>query len=214
VPLYHIKYLRNGSRLGIWKVEESIDELQSQLILNQEELDFFNNLKKGKRNLHWISGRVLLRNLLGTNEFIEVKEDEFGKPFLLNFDYEISITHSYDYAGVIISKNNTGIDIEKIKKDLMFLTPKFLSLPEIKDLNTIDHIKQLYVYWCAKESLYKLYGKKDLSFKQNIIIKGFNFSTKGSIMAEIRKDNFHKEYEVNYEEFVPGYMLAYITENR
>lgn len=212
MPFYHIKYLSDGSRLGIWKVEETIDELQTQLILNQEELIFFNNLKKGKRNLHWLAGRVLLRNLLETKEFIDVKEDEFGKPYLLNFDFELSITHSYDYAGVIISKNKTGIDIEKMKKDLLFLAPKFLSLQEINDLNTFDHIKQLYVYWCAKESLYKLYGKKELSFKHNIVIKGFNYcSNKGSIMAEIRKDNYCKEFEINYEEFVPGYMLAYIT---
>lgn len=214
MPLYQIRNLDYGSRLGIWKVEESIDELQSQLILNQDELNFFKSHKKRKRNLHWLASRVLLRNLLETDEFIEVKEDEFGKPYLLNFEFEISITHSYDYAAVIISKNKVGIDIEKMKKDLLFLAPKFMSIIEINDLNDIDHFKQLYVYWCAKESLYKLYGKKELAFKQNLIIKGFEYSTTGSLLAEIHKDNFNNEYVVNYEEFVQGYMLAFATVHR
>jgi 4'-phosphopantetheinyl transferase len=210
LPLVYTKYLNNGSRLGIWKVEESIVELQSQLILNKEELDFFNNLKKGKRNLHWLAGRVLLRKLLDTNEFIEVKEDEFGKPYLLNFNFELSITHSYDYAGVCISKNKTGIDIEKMKKDLSFLSHKFLSDQEINYLNSDNLFKQLYICWCVKETLYKLYGKKELSFKQNITIKEFKYSSKGTVLAEIRKANFNEAYEVNYKEFVPGYMLAYL----
>jgi 4'-phosphopantetheinyl transferase len=212
LPLYQRKYLNNGSLLGIWKVEESIAELQSRLILNQEELNFFNNLKKGKRNLHWLAGRVMLRNLLETKEFIDIKEDKFGKPYLHNFNYELSITHSYDYAGVIMSKNKAGIDIEKIKKDLWFLAPKFMSVSEISDLNTTDRIKQLYVYWCVKESIYKLYGKRELAFKHHIFLKGFNYSSQGTVVAEIRKDDFIKEYEVCFEEFRPGYMLAYVTE--
>jgi 4'-phosphopantetheinyl transferase len=213
MPLLYIKNLDDTTRLGIWKVEETIDELQAQLMLNQQELDFFSTLKKGKRNLHWLAGRVMIRTLLETSDFIQVKEDEFGKPYLPDFDYEISISHSYDYAGVMIGKHKVGIDIEKMKKDLMSLAPKFLSLPEINNLNPIDHSKQLYVNWCAKEALYKLYGKKELSFRHNIIIKGFDFSSKNMIQAEIRKDNFYKEFEVIYDEFVPGYMLAYVIDN-
>jgi 4'-phosphopantetheinyl transferase len=213
LPLFNIKYLNNETRLGIWKVEESINDLQSKLILNREELNFFNNLKKGKRNLHWLAGRVMLRNLLETNKFIDVKEDAFGKPYLQNFDFELSITHSYDYAAVIISKSKVGIDIEKMKKDLTFLAPKFLTFTELNDLNETHRIKQLYVYWCAKECIYKLYGKKELAFKNNIVVKPFQYSSEGSVHVMIHKDNLHKEYEVNYEELVPGYMLAYVSES-
>jgi phosphopantetheinyl transferase len=212
LPLYQKINLGNGSLLGIWNVEESIYELQSRLMLNEQELIFFNNLKKGKRNLHWLAGRVMLRTLLETNEFIDVKEDEFGKPYLCNFDFELSITHSYDYAGVIISKEKAGIDIEKIKKDLWYLAPKFLSIKEMNDLDLNNRMKQLYIYWCVKESIYKLWGKKELAFKQNIIVKGFDYSPKGCVVAEIRKNGFQREYEVFFEEFVTGYMLAYVLE--
>jgi len=209
MPLLYIKNLDKVTRLGIWKVEESIDELQSKLILNKQELNFFSNLKKGKRNLHWLAGRVMLRDLLETSGFIEVIEDEFGKPYLPDFDFELSITHSYDYAGVIISKSKVGIDIEKIKKDLKSIAPKFLSVQELNKLDINNYKSQLYLFWCIKECLYKLYGKKELAFKENIKIKSFDLSSIGKVIAEITKDNYHKEFEVCYEEFVPEYMLAY-----
>ena len=114
--IVYLKKERDNTQIGIWKVEESIAELENKLILNQEELDFYNKLNKGKRNLHWLAGRVLLRYLLETEKFIEVKGDEHGKPHLINFDFKISLTHSFDYAAVIISKKLVGIDIEKIKK--------------------------------------------------------------------------------------------------
>jgi 4'-phosphopantetheinyl transferase len=209
MPLLYIKNLDNTTRLGIWKVEETIDELQSQLILNQRELDFFATLKKGKRNLHWLAGRVMIRTLLETTEFIEIKEDEFGKPYLPDFDYEISITHSYDYAGVIISKHKVGIDIEKMKKDLHSVAPKFLSEKELQMLTENNYKKQLYVFWCVKECLYKWYGKKELAFKENIRIINNDLASVGKLNAEINKSSYHKEFEVYYEEFVPDYILAY-----
>lgn len=212
MPLLYIKNLDNNTRLGIWKVEETIDELQSQLILNQQELKFFSGLRKGKRNLHWLAGRVILRNLLETSDFIEVREDEFGKPYLPDFDCELSITHSFDYAGVIISKSKVGIDIERIKKDLLSIAPKFLSTQELSSLDMNNYKNQLYVFWCVKECLYKLYGKKELAFKENIKIMSSDLSSVGIVNAEIIKNSYYKKFEVNYEEFVPEYMLAYVIE--
>jgi 4'-phosphopantetheinyl transferase len=209
MPLLYIKNLDETTRLGIWKVEETIDELQSQLMLNQRELDFFATLKKGKRNLHWLAGRVMIRTLLETPEFIEIKEDQFGKPYLPDFEYEISITHSYDYAGVIISKHKVGIDIEKMKKDLHSVAPKFLSEKELLMLTENNYKKQLYIFWCVKECLYKWYGKKELAFKENIRIINNDLALDGKVNAEIVKNSYHKEFEVNFEEFVPGYILAY-----
>ena len=209
MPLLYIKNLDKTTRLGIWKVEETIYELQSQLILNQKELDFFSTLKKGKRNLHWFAGRVMIRTLLETPDFIEIKEDEFGKPYLPDFDFELSITHSYDYAAVIISKHKVGIDIEKIKKDLLTIAPKYLSIQELNSLDLKNYNKQLYVFWCVKECLYKLYGKKELAFKENIQIKNCNLSSFGKVTAEIIKNEYQKEFEVEYEEFVNDYILAY-----
>ena len=45
---------RDNTKIGIWKVEESIEDLKSHLLLNDEELDFYNSLNKGKRNTYII----------------------------------------------------------------------------------------------------------------------------------------------------------------
>jgi hypothetical protein len=41
------------------------------------------------------------------------------------------------------------------------------------------------IYWCAKESLVKIYGKKDLVFAENLEIMPFNLKTAGDITGKI-----------------------------
>jgi len=209
--LVYIKNERDLTKIGIWKVEESIEELKSRLMLNEEELTFYNKLNKGKRNLHWLGGRVLLRYLLDTDDFIEVREDEHGKPKLINFNYEISISHSYEYAAVVISGKQVGIDIEKIKDVIVGLTHKFMNDDELKSIDNSSNLEKLYVYWSAKESLFKLNGKKHLNFKDEINIHPFEYLNKGIIQAEIRSRDNIRNFNVFYEEF-RGYMFTYVIE--
>src|SRR5690606_39796845 len=71
---------------------------------------------KGKRTLHWLATRVLLRYLLKTEDYIACPSDDNGKPFLPDYPYKISLTHSFDYAGVLMStQGECGIDLEIVK---------------------------------------------------------------------------------------------------
>ena len=201
------------TKIGIWKVEESIEELRSKLILNNEEISFYNSLNKGKRNIHWLSSRVLLRNMLNTDHFIEIKGDEHGKPHLINFDMEISITHSADYAAVIISKSKVGIDIEKIKPVIANIAPKFMNKTELGAIYDVKkEFEKLYVYWCTKESIFKLNGKQHLHFKDNILIEPFEYKNEGWITAKIVNYEIENVFRVKYEKF-RGYMFTYVILN-
>jgi 4'-phosphopantetheinyl transferase len=206
-----LKEFEYHTKLGVWKVEESIDELKNSLILNTEELDFYNSLNKGKRNLHWLSSRVLLRKLLNTDSFIEIRGDEHNKPHLINLDFEISISHSSDYAAVIVSKHKVGVDIEIISSKILRIHQKFLNNKELACLGTEDLVKKLYVYWCAKESLYKLYGKKEIHFRNNIIIEPFEYEEKGKVCGMIFRKGFMKKYSISYQEY-DNYMLTWVIE--
>jgi len=200
------------TKIGIWRVEESIEDLEARLQLNQLEFDFYNSLNKGKRNLHWLGSRVLLRTLINTSDFIEVNEDEHGKPVLINFDYEMSITHSYDYASVIISKKRVGIDIEKIKPVIVKIATKFLNEEELTHFDSFENeIEKLYVYWCTKESIFKLNGKKHLHFKDNIMIEPFDYRKEGTLKASIIDYKHNGRFNVRYEKF-DGYMFTYVIE--
>ena len=105
MPIVLNKKIDDQTVLAVWKIDETEEQLLSSLQLKQHELDVITSLSAGKRALHWLSTRVLLRKMLNTADYIDCQMDEHGKPYLVNSDTHISLSHSYDYASVIISKD-------------------------------------------------------------------------------------------------------------
>ena len=210
MPVTFHENIDQDTAIGLWQITESTKDLESQLQLKTHELELLSSLSNGKRNLHWLATRVLLRKMLNTNEYIDCRADENGKPILINHPYHISLSHSYDYAAVMISKTKqVGIDIEIIKNKIERVQNKFLSQQELDNINNEDRIEKLYVYWCAKEALYKLNGKKETSFKDHIHIKSFNYLPYGDLSATIEKAYIAEAYIVNYKK-IDNYMLGYV----
>jgi 4'-phosphopantetheinyl transferase len=212
MPVVFNKNIDENTILAVWKIEETEEQLLSGLQLKQHELDFISSLNNGKRLLHWLSTRVLLRTMLNTSEYIDCQMDEHGKPFLPNLDYHISLSHSYDYAAVIIGKNRkVGVDIELIKHKIKSIRHKFLSDIELAQKQIGDNINGLYVCWCAKEAIYKWNGRKGLEFKQDMHIKPFKLKTEGSLTALVDLPEGTRELSVNYFKTSDGYMLGYVV---
>jgi 4'-phosphopantetheinyl transferase len=84
--------------------------------------------------------------------------DSYGKPHLKDGKH-ISITHSFEYSGVIISDKPVGIDIEKQRPKIEIIAKKFVNY-EFNYLNgnSPNYMRKLTVIWCVKESLYKLFA--------------------------------------------------------
>lgn len=212
MPVVFNKNIDENTILAVWKIEETEEQLLSGLQLKQHELDFISSLNNGKRLLHWLSTRVLLRTMLNTSEYIDCQMDEHGKPFLPNLDYHISLSHSYDYAAVIIGKNRkVGVDIELIKHKIKSIKHKFLSDIELAQKQIGDNINGLYVCWCAKEAIYKWNGRKGLEFKQDMHIKPFKLKAEGSLSALVDLPEGTRELSVNYFKTSDGYMLGYVV---
>ena len=198
------------TEFAIWKIEEKAEELYEQLQLNEVEAAYVETLSKGKRNLHWLGTRVLLRKMLQTEEYIDCKVDEHGKPYLVNIPYHISLSHSFDYAAVMVSKSKpVGIDIEQINDKIERIAHKFMTEREMADLNSPAAVAQMYVYWCAKEAIYKCYGQKEVSFLENIHLQPFEFAAAGTAGASLHKEPTKIAYEVNYMQY-NGYMIGYV----
>lgn len=207
---YH-KILDEGTEFGIWKIEESAEELISQLQLKEHEQKVLDGLNNGKRNLHWLSTRVLLRKLINTSHYIDCQVDEHGKPYLPDLPYHISFSHSFDYAAVIISKDKpVGIDIEIIKSKIERVSKKFLVAEEIEFIDPEHNIEHLYICWCAKEAIYKLQGKRNVSFKDHIRLQAFPFRQKGVFKASLEADQVCKSFDVCFERF-ENYMIGYVA---
>jgi phosphopantetheinyl transferase len=199
----------DDTEFAIWKIEEEAGELYSQLQLDENEKAYYEHLKVGKRNLHWLGTRVLLRKMLRTDEYIDCKVDEHGKPYLVNLPYHISLSHSFDYAAVMISKEPVGIDIEQVKQKVERIAHKFMRKEELDAINEMDKINQLYVCWCAKEAVYKCYGQKEVSFLENILLQPFNFEGHGCVKANLLKGETNINYNVGYLQY-QDYMIGYV----
>ncbi|MBM3401868.1 MAG: 4'-phosphopantetheinyl transferase superfamily protein [Bacteroidetes bacterium] len=209
---YHREIDQNTS-FAIWKIEESAEELLTQLQLKEHELSYLDTLNKGKRNLHWLSTRVLLRRMMDTDKYIDCKIDSNGKPYLNNFPHHISLSHSYDYAAVMISKTKAvGIDIELIKDKIERIAHKFLNKDELDFIQDSNRVEHLYVCWCAKEAIYKLHGKRNISFLEHITLDPFDFMGSGKFTANLIVKARLRKFTVHYQLF-DGYMIGFVADD-
>lgn len=199
----------DDTEFAIWKIEEEADDLYNQLQLDEQEKAYYEKLKIGKRNLHWLGTRVLLRKMLRTDEYIDCKVDAHGKPYLVNLPYHISLSHSFDYAAVMISKEPVGIDIEQVKEKVERIAHKFMRPEELGFLDERQKINQLYVCWCAKEAVYKCHGQKEISFVNNIWLDPFEFEGHGAVTANLNKGDISRRYTVGYMQY-HDYMVGYV----
>ncbi len=209
MPIIWSKKLGSKGELAVWHIVEQADELYNKLQLNAAEKAFYDSLQSNKRNMHWLGSRVLLRTLLNTTEYIDCQLDGNNKPYLVNFPYEISISHSNDYAAVIIYKEKlVGVDIEKMSNKIERIAQRFLSTNELAFISINNRIEQLYVCWGIKETLFKLYGKGNLPFIDGIVIDAFEYKESGIVKAHINLENYKASYTVEYSR-LGEYMLTW-----
>jgi 4'-phosphopantetheinyl transferase len=208
------KQVDDDTEFALWKIEEQAEELYSQLQLDDDEKKHIEKLSNSKRHLHWLGTRVLLRQMLNTSEYIDCKVDAHGKPYLVSLPYHISLSHSFDYAAVMISrKSPVGIDIEQIKQKVERIATKFMRPEEMAFLTREQKIQQLYVCWCAKEAVYKCHGQKEVSFADNIFLQPFHLAQTGGVEARLKKDEIDLRYEVEYMQY-EDYMIGYVKDRR
>ena len=162
-----------------------------------------------KSELHqrgFLSVRHLLKEVGYTD--VDLIYDEFGKPHLKDGKH-ISITHSFTFSGIIVSDDiPVGIDIEKQREKILKIAHKFTPFEEYKTIANVDAlISKLTIVWGAKESLYKIYGKKKLLFRDHIYIEDFKFANEQTT-GEIRYDGKTSNYTVHFLEF-DGFTCVY-----
>ena len=212
MSLFTNRQVSSRGKLGIWHITESLEELLKMKHFSEENLSLLNTFFYEHRKKEWLVARILAEQL-SEEKNSRIIYDEHNKPFLENSKKHISISHSHNFLAVILDEYETGIDIELIKPKVLRIKEKFMSDEELNSLQKENLAEQLTVYWCAKESLYKLYGKKELAFKENLSIEPFHYSEKGIIKGWIKKSAMKKSFILHYEKLNSGddnYMLTYI----
>lgn len=172
-------------------------------IINLKEFTTLSGLSQ-KREIELQGRQALVDYILGNGT--EIIYNDKGKPFIKGSHKHISITHSHDKLAVIINeKEATGIDIELIRDKVLRIKHKFLSEEELID--AADNVTKLIVYWAVKESLYKVYGEKEVDFIKHLKVMPFQLAESGTIIGTIEMEDIYK-FELGYKIF-DDYAMAY-----
>lgn len=208
MPIHKTLTVNETSKVLIWKIEESFEDLSKDIILTKNSSDRVNNMKSDLHRRGFLSVRHLLNEVGYTDA--DLVYDEYGKPHLKDGKF-ISITHSFTFSGIIVSSEKpVGIDIEKQRDKIVKIAHKFTPIEEYKSIANHDAlVSKLTIVWGAKESLYKIYGKKKLLFLENIYIEDFSFET-NQTTGKILYEGVTSEYKINFLE-TEGFTCVYAS---
>jgi phosphopantetheinyl transferase len=151
--------------IGVWEISESINELKA---LSDEVK--FDQIKSENRKLEILAAKALLKKMCGNSK---LDYNEYGAPILDN-NKKISVSHSKQLVAIIVSELKTGIDIEIISNRILKIKDKFIS----KYDNINESQEDLTIAWSTKECIFKWHEKGNINFKDDILIKSINHSSK------------------------------------
>ncbi len=204
MPIYKTISDKGGTTIHIWKIEETFEELRNGLVLTENSISRLSGMKSQLHQKGFLSVRHLLKH--DGYEDANLYYNEYGRPFL-NDDKHISITHSFEFAAVLISDLEAGVDIEKNREKIVNIQHRFVNT-EVDSLSDEDLVKQLTVIWGAKESMYKTYPYGGLSFHNHIGIDPFLFAD-GRSSGRVIFDTWKKTYDIKFEFLKEGFTLVY-----
>lgn len=171
MPLAKMIHLANGGKIGVWKQTEGLEELEALYAFGEDEKEAYSSLQLAKRRGEWLALRHTLMAVLKEAgcPYQTVHKSPDNKPFVPGAGYELSFSHCEGYAAVYWHPTMpVGVDMERHNREVGRLVHKFLSEEE-RELFS-DNEGQLMA-WSFKESLYKVFSRKQLDFKKHLRIE-------------------------------------------
>ena len=86
---------------------------------------------------------------------------------------------------------------------------RFMQADELDSLSTDHRLEHLYVYWCGKEALYKITGKPEPDFRNDLHILPFDYlcTDKGKCRGTITDGQKVSEHLIHYRK-IGDYMVV------
>lgn len=206
------RLVHEGTRTwALWSITESEHTLATALAEGQSIPPTIHNTQK---RLEWFAGRILTQRLLEKRAlpFMGISKDVHGKPSLTGYPFHLSLSHSYPFVAAILDEEHpVGIDLEQPKAKLIHVAPRVLAADELTDAGStlVKHC----VYWCAKETLIKIHGKKDLVLAENLHVGAFDLEQSGLIIGRIIVNHQQSMIPLYYRVF-PEFVLVFSTPDR
>ena len=200
----------DGIIIGLWRIEESAEELL-RLLDDQTFETAIAKISSEKRKREKLAVQLLLKTIVGNP--VSIIYNEYGAPALADGSHHISISHCKDFAAVILHPTKrTGIDIEQISPRIEKLKHKFLSENEWQNIDENKRIEQLFVYWCAKETLFKMMSENEIHFAGQLHIAPFLLQEKGTLNAHETRTQRQEQFVLHYE-IGKDFVMVFATGN-
>lgn len=197
----------HNSKIGVWENTENDDFFIKSLKINAEDYDNLLKLKAHRRK-EWLCSRFLIKHLMEHHP-CDIIKDTYGKPYVENNPCHISISHSKNRVAAIISDVAVGIDIQKTEDKIARIHKKFISENEILRLDQNNLNESFHIFWGAKESMYKAWGKRELDFRTHMHLYPFvYFQHNLELVGHVRKSNYHLDFKI-FTDKIDDYFLVY-----
>lgn len=207
MPLYKTIYPKSDTTILVWKITETYLELFEHLNLKPASLVRISSMKSELHQRAFLSIRKLLK-IAGYSDF-DLQYDITGKPSLVDNKF-VSISHSHQFATIVISSQKVGIDIEKIRDKTAVIANKFCS--EVLDQSDRQqYIQKLTTFWGVKEAIFKIENQKGISFKDHIIVQDYDINEEFTSAILHFEQNF-KYFKVQFAK-IDEFMLVWVFEN-
>lgn len=158
MPEVYARALPGNTRIRLWEVTESIDELTAQY--PNADYSVWENTRLEKRKREWLGRQFLMQS---EDPPVVVHYAATGKP-LLNQGF-ISLSHSEDLVAMVLSDKPVGVDIQTPVEQIARIRTKFCRQDELDGAaiapNPLEFLTRI---WSAKEALFKIYGS-DVDFR-------------------------------------------------
>ena len=134
--------------------------------LTEIEIERYLSFSHLQRKREFVASRILRHEVVG---FEHIHYDSVGAPYIKGEGY-ISISHTLNTVGIAVSeKFKLGLDIEVIRPKILNIKHKFLSVDELKFIDS-ESVSELTKVWTAKEALYKVSGRKGINFRTELFL--------------------------------------------
>ncbi|WGH26894.1 MAG: 4'-phosphopantetheinyl transferase superfamily protein [Candidatus Bostrichicola ureolyticus] len=207
MPIIKIIEKNKHTKLIIWELIESENYLIKYLNPFFQKKKF-TCIKHIKRRYEFLAIRCCLK-YLGLDTIVYYLN---GKPYIKNYKFNVSFSHSYNKVVVATSNNIIGVDIEKCQiNKILKVKNKFLRKDEANFIDYSIEVDQLHIIWGIKESLYKLSNKKLVNFLLNYKISPFSIKDPYIICWIIDK-SYCKAFIAFYLK-IDNYYLVYVIDD-
>ena len=157
MPLIKIEAVAPDVRLGLWKIEETIELFFAANPHLQDLCSRLSDYQSTSRRLEILATYGLLFAMTN-NSRLSITHYPNGKPHVEG--YHVSISHTRGYAVLLISTNKeVAVDIEYYSNRVSRIVHKFIRQDEISSSVDIQLIN-----WSAKETVYKLFSVEALQY--------------------------------------------------